>query len=67
MKIRIKCPACSGHGKIKVLDDQLCPYCHGNKRVLLTHYLRTLDKPQELANVQHYQEHSSTPKPIPAA
>lgn len=61
MKIKIKCPACTGHGKLKVLDGAVCTYCHGEKKVLLTFYLQTLGKKTELSNVQNFQRRSSAP------
>lgn len=54
MKIKIKCPACAGKGKFKALDCK-CNYCNGHKKVLLTQYLYTLGKKQELRNVQAFQ------------
>jgi hypothetical protein len=62
MKIKIKCPACSGRGELKVLDSAPCPYCKGTKTVLLTSYLQTLGKKQELSNVLHFQ-HRTAGKP----
>ena len=64
MNVKIKCPACSAKGKLKVLDGQLCTYCHGAKTVLLTSYLQTLNKKQELSNVLHFQRRT-TKKPAP--
>jgi RecJ-like exonuclease len=63
MKLRIKCPACAGRGKLKILDSQICDYCHGEKKVLLTQYLQTLGKKQELSNVLHFQRRSAQHKP----
>jgi DnaJ-class molecular chaperone len=59
MKLKIKCPACSGKGKLKVLDGQICSYCQGEKNVLLATYLKTLNKKQELANVLHFQKRTA--------
>jgi len=57
--IKITCPACSGHGKFRVLNTK-CSYCNGGKLVKLTYHLRKIGHLRELKNVEDFQRRSET-------
>ena len=55
MVITINCPACDGTGMIKKLQNKVCDYCRGRKKVVLTKHLEVLKRQDALNNVLHFQ------------